>query len=103
MNNEGKHVKIKSVLDIDWARPLWEQLAPALKGGPDPSKSQAELCELRKKVPDLTNHLFEGVFPADNVITAVQKSHGVLQSRVHVDVDVDGLYGSRFKVKVQKD
>ena len=82
MNDEGKYVKIKSVLDIDWARPLWEQLAPVLKGGPDPSKSQAELCELRKKVPDLTNHLFEGIFPADNVITAVQKSHGV--HKIHV-------------------
>ena len=28
MNSEGKFVKIKSVLDIDWSRPLWEQLAP---------------------------------------------------------------------------
>ena len=79
-NTSSKYVKIKSVLDIDWARHLWEQLAPVLKGGPDPSKSQEEAEELRalrEKVPDLTNHLFEGIFPADNVITAVQKSHGV--------------------------
>ena len=77
MNEDGKLVKVKSVLDIDWQRPLWEQLAPVLKGGPSPSKSHAELCELRAKVPELTNHLLEGIFPADNVITAVQTSHGV--------------------------
>ena len=77
MNSDGKYVKVKSVLDIDWARPLWEQLAPVLKGGPNPSKSHAELCAIRAQVPELTNHQLEGIFPADNVITAVQKSHGV--------------------------
>ena len=77
MNDEGKYVKIKSVLDIDWARPLWEQLATVLKGGPSPSKSQEELRAIRAVVPELTNHQLEGIFPADNVITAVQKSHGV--------------------------
>ena len=46
MNEDGKLLKVKSVLDIDWSRPLWEQLAPVLKGGPDPSKSHAELCAL---------------------------------------------------------
>ena len=61
MNDQGKYVKVKSVLDIDWSRPLWEQLAPALKGGPDPTKSQADLRALRAKVPELTNHLFEGI------------------------------------------
>ena len=76
MNSDGKYVKIKSVLDIDWSRPLWEQLAPVLKGGPDPSKSYKELCEIRAQVPELTNHQLEGIFPADNVVTAVQ-SHGV--------------------------
>ena len=77
MNDEGKCVKIRSVLDIDWNRPLWEQLAPVLKGGPSPSRFPGELRAIRAKVPDLTNQLFEGIFPADNVITAVQKSHGV--------------------------
>ena len=33
--------------------------------------------QLRAKVPELTNVLFNGIFPADNVITAVQKNHGV--------------------------
>ena len=47
MNDQGKFVKIKSVLDIDWSRPLWEQLAPVLKGGPNPTKSQEELRALR--------------------------------------------------------
>ena len=77
MNDQGKYLKVKSVLDIDWSRPLWQQLAPVLKGGPDPTKSQADLRAIRAQVPELTNQLFEGIFPADNVITVVQKSHGV--------------------------
>ena len=77
MNDQGKYIKVKSVLDIDWSIPLWEQLAPVLKGGPDPTKSQAELCARHAQVPELSNHLFDGIFPADNVITAVQKSYGV--------------------------
>ena len=75
MNDQGKCIKVKSVLDIDWSIPLWEQLAPVLKGGPDPTKSQAELRARRAQVPELSNHLFDGIFPADNVITAVQKSY----------------------------
>ena len=77
MNDRGKYIKVKSVLDIDWSRPLWEQLAPVLKGGPDPTKSQAELSARRAQVPELTNQLFERIFPRDNVITVVQKNHGV--------------------------
>ena len=76
-NSEGKLVKVKSVQDIDWSLPLWEQLAPVLKGGPNPSTSHDKLRELRAKVPELSNRQLEGIFPADNVITAVQKSHGV--------------------------
>ena len=57
MNDQGKYLKIKSVLDINWGRPLWEQLAPVLKGGPDPTKPPADLRALRAKVPELTNHL----------------------------------------------
>ena len=77
MNSDGKYVKIKSVRDIDWGRPLWEQLAAVLKGGPDPSKSFDELCRIRSVLPRLANHELEGIFPADNVITVVQKNHGV--------------------------
>ena len=77
MNDQGKYLRVKSNRDIDWSQPLWEQLAPVLKGGPDPSKSQAELRSIRAKVPEMTNVLLNGIFPADNVITAVQKNHGV--------------------------
>ena len=77
MNDQGKYLRVKSNRDIDWSKPRWEQLAPVLKGGPDPSKSQAELRSIRAKVQKLTNVLFNGIFPEDNVITAVQKNHGV--------------------------
>ena len=77
MNDQGKYLRVKSSMDIDWDRPLWEQLAPILKGGPSPNKSLADLRALRAKIPELTNHLFDGLFPLDNVITVVQKNHGV--------------------------
>ena len=77
MNDQGKYLRVKSVLDIDWSRPLCEQLAPVLKGGPDPTKSQDDLRALCARVPELTNQLLEGILPADNVITVVQKSHDV--------------------------
>ena len=76
-NDQGKYLRVKSNRNIERSQPLWEQLAPVLKGGPDLSKSQAELRSIREKVPELTNVLFNGIFPADNVITAVQKNHGV--------------------------
>ena len=76
-NDRGLYLRVKSNRDIDWSKPLWEQLAPVLKGGPDPNKSQAELRAARAKVPELTTVLFNGIYPADNVITAVQKNHGV--------------------------
>ena len=73
----GKIRIIRSVTDIDWQYPLYEQLEPNLKGGPRSSTSQKELRMLRAQLPNLTKHLFDGLFPADNVITAVQKNHGV--------------------------
>ena len=73
----GKIRKVRSVTDIDWARPLYEQLEPVLKGGPRSKTSQAELRLLRSQIPKLTKHLFDGLFPADNIITAVQNNHGV--------------------------
>ena len=77
MTENGKYTKIRSVTDIDWSRPLYEQLEPNLKGGPRSSTTPAELRMLRAKIPKLTKHLFDGLFPADNTITAVQKNHGV--------------------------
>ena len=76
-NEKGLYVRVRSTRDIDWSKPLWEQLAPVLKGGPHPNKSQAELRAARAKVPDMSNLIFNGIYPADNVITAVQKNYGV--------------------------
>ena len=59
MNDQGKYLRVKSNRDIDWIKPLWEQLAPVLKGGPDPSKSHSELRATRSKVPEMTNALFQ--------------------------------------------
>ena len=77
VTENGKIRKIRSVTDIDWGRPLYEQLEPNLKGGPRSSTTPAELRMLRAQIPKLTKHLFDGLFPADNTITAVQKNHGV--------------------------
>ena len=59
MNDQGLYLRVKSNRDIDWSKPLWEQLAPVLKGGPSPGKSQDELRAARAKVPELTNVLFQ--------------------------------------------
>ena len=77
MTENGKFRKIRSVTDIDWRRPLHEQLEPNLKGGPRSSRTPADLYMLRAQIPKLTKHLFDGLFPADNTITAVQKNHRV--------------------------
>ena len=77
MTENGKILKVRSVTDIDWAYPLHEQLEPVLKGGPRSTTTPAELRMLRLQIPKLTKHLFDGLFPADSVITAVQKNHGV--------------------------
>ena len=63
--------------DINWDNTLEEQLEPNLKGGPDPSKSFDDLCLLRKQIPRLDNWHFNLIYPKDNVIRVVQKSHGV--------------------------
>ena len=77
VTESGKIRKVRSVTDIKWGIPLYEQLEPNLKGGPRPSTSPAELRMLRAQIPKLTKQLFDGLFPADNTITAVQKNHGV--------------------------
>ena len=60
MNDRGKYLRVKSVLDIDWSRPLWEQLAPVLKGGPDPTKSQDDLRACRARVPEPDQSIARG-------------------------------------------
>ena len=77
VNDKGQYIRVRSPRDIVWSKPLWEQLVPVLRGGPSPSKSASELRALRSKVPEMTNVLLKGLFPADNVITAIQKNHGV--------------------------
>ena len=77
VTENGKFRKIRSVTDIDSRRPLHEQLEPNLKGGPRSSRTPADLYMLRTQIPKLTKHLFDGLFAADNIITAVQKNHGV--------------------------
>ena len=76
LNEEGKYLRVKSPRDIDWSTPLWEQLAPVLKGGPNPGTSHDELRTIRANVPEMTTFLLNGLFPADNVITAA-KNHAV--------------------------
>ena len=76
VTKNGKIRKVRSVTDINWEYPLYEQLEPNLKGGPRSTTSQQELRALRAQIPKLTKHLFDGL-PADNIITAVQKNHGV--------------------------
>ena len=77
LNDKGLYLRVKSNRDIEWSKPLWEQLVPVLRGGPSPDKSPEELRTIRAKVPELSNSLLKGIFPADNTIIAVQKNHGV--------------------------
>ena len=76
LNDEGKYLRVKSPRDIDWTKPLHEQLAYVLQGGPSPTKSKAELRAIRAQVPELSTYTLNGLFPADNVIT-VTKNHAV--------------------------
>ena len=76
LNDEGKYLRVKSPRDIDWSKPLCDQLAAVLQGGPSPSKSYDELRAIRAQVPELTTFTLNGLFPADNVITAT-KNHAV--------------------------
>ena len=54
-SGRGRYRTVRSSTDIDWTRPLEEQLEPNLKGGPDPSKSFEDLRLLRKQIPRLSN------------------------------------------------
>ena len=77
MDDKGRYYRVKSPRDIDWSKPLCDQLVPVLKGGPSPDKSFEQLCACRSKVPELTNVQLQGLFPAQSTITATQKNHGV--------------------------
>ena len=81
MNDQGKYLKVKSVLD----RYRLESSSMGTTCTSSQGRSRSNKVTSRSTrtsctsstVPELTNQLFEGIFPADNVITAVQKSHGV--------------------------
>ena len=77
VTENGKIKRVRSVRDIQRKYPLHEQLEPNLKGGPRSTSTPAELRMLRAKIPELPKHIFDGLFPADNTITAMQKNHGV--------------------------
>ena len=64
VTENGKYRTIRSVTDIDWSRPLYEQLEPNLKGGPRSSRTSADLSMLRAKIPKLTKQLLDGLFPS---------------------------------------
>ena len=77
ITDSGKYITIQSSTDIDWTRPLHEQLYPNLKGGPRKSTSFDDLCMLRSRIPRLSPSQFNDIYPSDNIIEVVQKSHGV--------------------------
>ena len=68
---------VRSPTDIDWTRPLHEQLEPNFKGGPTKSKPFEELCMLRKNIPKMSDHGFQQIYPKDNTIHVTQKTSGV--------------------------
>ena len=76
-SDRGRIIKVQSAPDIDWDYSLDEQLEPNFKGGPSESKSFDDLCMLRKQIPRMDNHMFDQIYPRDNVIRVVQKTHGV--------------------------
>ena len=75
-NQIPKIYKIRSPSDIDWSRPLKDQLAPQVKGGPDPSKPCEELCMLRSNVLKINDDIFQQIFPSDNDLCITQKTGG---------------------------
>ena len=82
ITDSGRYITIQSSTDIDWTRPLHEQLEPNLKGGPRKSTSFDDLCMLRSRIPRLSLSQFNDIYPSDNIIEVVQKSHGVHRVRM---------------------
>ena len=76
-NERRKIHKVKSVTDVDWNYLLEEQLEPNLKRGPRESTSFDDLCMLRQRVPKMDDHSFSQIYPKDNIVRVVQKTHGV--------------------------
>ena len=72
-NEMPKIGKVNSPNDIDWRRPLKDQLEPQFRGGPDESKSFEELCMLRSNVPKVNDDTFQQIYPCDNIIHVTQK------------------------------
>ena len=83
LNEEGKYLRVKSPRDIDWSKPLCEQLAAVLRGGPNPGTSHDELRAIRAQVPEMTTFILNGLFPADNVITATKCTRSICQNQQH--------------------
>ena len=68
--------KIRSASDVNWSRPLKEQLEPNLTGVPDKTKTFEELCTPRSNLPKLDDHGFQQIYPSDNIICVTQKTGG---------------------------
>ena len=83
-----RYYRVRSASDIDWNYPLEGQLEPNLKGGPSESKSFDDLCMLRKQIPKLDNRTFDQIYPSDNVIRVVQKTHGVHEVKMREVADM---------------
>ena len=81
-SERGRIYRVRSASDIDWNYPLEEQLEPNFKGGPRESTSFDDLCMPRKQIPKMDNHTFDQIYPNDNVIRVVQKTHGVHDIRM---------------------
>ena len=88
-NERHRFHTIRSPTDIDWSRPLKEQLEPNFTGGPDKSKPFEELCMLRRDMPKMNDDTFQQIFSqkttsfgsfrrrvAGTIFTCVKKQHG---------------------------
>ena len=71
ITDSSKYITIQSSTDIDWTRPLHEQLFPNLKGGPRKSTTFDDLCMLRSKIPRLSLSQLNDIYPSDNTIEVV--------------------------------
>ena len=77
ITEEGKYRTILSVTDIDWTRPLHEQLKPNLKGGPRTSTSFDDLCMLREcRQADVQGS------PAESISHRSIQSIGIVYSKI---------------------
>ena len=75
-NERHRICTVRSPTDIDWSRPLSEQLEPNFKGGPSKSTPFEDLRMLRKNIPKMTDHGFKQIYPHDNIIRVTQKTSG---------------------------